>query len=110
MWTAGEAGHKILHWEQEIVIVGLEKKKKRIVSSNILFSLVYKPFLPSRTAHKVHWSQHKQTVRQALSDFESVVASVEASALLSPYQISGMSDITQQMQNLLQLAKLVMPT
>lgn len=29
---------------------------------------------------------------------------MEASALFSPYQISGVSDITQQMQNLWQLA------
>lgn len=32
------------------------------------------------------------------------MASVEISALFSPFQISGLSDITQQMQDLLQLA------
>lgn len=32
------------------------------------------------------------------------MASVDISALFSPFQISGLSDITQQIQDLLQLA------
>lgn len=86
--------------------------KTMIVSSKIFFYLVCKPFLPSRTSTKSTEANIKNPFKvkeRALSDIGGDVASVEPSALFSPYQISGVLDVTQQMQDLLQLANLAVP-